>query len=189
MSESDSQTRASERPLRRNRRAALILGIVAALAVPAVALANAPFPDVPDSNVHHDSVSAIAAAGVTAGCGGGLYCPSDSVRRDQMASFLDRLGALSGQEPVVNAATIATVERVEETNSVQDEGANTVFVECPDGMMVTGGGGTFSASKEWVLRTSTPTPDSAGWQVSYVPLDGVDGDSLVRARAMCIPVS
>ena len=63
------------------------------------------FTDVADGNVHHDSTSAIAEAGVTLGCGEGRYCPADGVRRDQMASFMDRLGALSGQTPVVNAAT------------------------------------------------------------------------------------
>lgn len=48
------------------------------------------FTDVPAANPHIADIDAIAAAGITLGCGTGLYCPSDSVRRDQMASFLRR---------------------------------------------------------------------------------------------------
>lgn len=186
---SDSESLPTERPARGSRRGLFLVVILAALAVPAIALAIDEFPDVPDSNVHHDSVRAIAQAGVTAGCGGGLYCPSDAVRRDQMASFMDRLGALSGQTPVVNAATVAPVVQVQATNTVQNATANTVFAQCPAGTMVTGGGGTFSSTEEWVLRISTPTPDSSGWQVSYVPLSGNPGDSLARARALCVAVT
>lgn len=86
----------------------IVVAVVLALfAVPAVVWASTNFTDVPDGNVHHDAIDAIADAGVTLGCATGLYCPADFVRRDQMASFLDRLGALSGQPPVVNAADSA----------------------------------------------------------------------------------
>lgn len=37
-----------------------------------------------------DDINKIAAAGITTGCGGGQYCPSSLVLRDQMASFLAR---------------------------------------------------------------------------------------------------
>ena len=56
-------------------------------------LAPAPdsgFLDVPDINPHAADIDAIAAAGITLGCGPGLYCPTDPVLRDQMASFLSR---------------------------------------------------------------------------------------------------
>lgn len=35
-------------------------------------------------------INRVAAAGITAGCGGGKYCPNNLVLRDQMASFLAR---------------------------------------------------------------------------------------------------
>jgi hypothetical protein len=44
--------------------------------------------DVPPSNPFHDDVVTIARAGVTAGCGGGNYCPTSPVTRAQMAVFL-----------------------------------------------------------------------------------------------------
>jgi hypothetical protein len=46
------------------------------------------FSDVPCPSTFADWIEALAAEGVTAGCGGGAYCPQASVRRDQMAPFL-----------------------------------------------------------------------------------------------------
>jgi hypothetical protein len=36
----------------------------------------------------HDAIHALAANGITAGCGNGNFCPNDSVTRAQMAVFL-----------------------------------------------------------------------------------------------------
>ena len=46
------------------------------------------FADVPDSSPFHDDIITIATDGITGGCGGGNYCPTLPVRRDQMAVFL-----------------------------------------------------------------------------------------------------
>ena len=46
------------------------------------------FADVPVSSPFHDDILTIATAGITGGCGGGNYCPTSPVRRDQMAVFL-----------------------------------------------------------------------------------------------------
>ena len=42
------------------------------------------------TGTHAQDIGAIAAAGITTGCGPGLYCPFDWVTREQMASFLAR---------------------------------------------------------------------------------------------------
>ena len=67
----------------------LVLGgiVLAALLAPA-AWANHQFSDVPAASPHHADISNIADAGITGGCAPGLYCPSQAVQRDQMASFL-----------------------------------------------------------------------------------------------------
>jgi hypothetical protein len=39
-------------------------------------------------NPFADWIEAMFAEGITGGCGGGLFCPLDVVRRDQMAPFL-----------------------------------------------------------------------------------------------------
>lgn len=56
------------------------------------------FPD-DDDDTHEDSINAIAEAGITLGCGGGLYCPNELVPRDQMASFIGRALGLDPIEP------------------------------------------------------------------------------------------
>jgi IPT/TIG domain len=46
------------------------------------------FSDVPCSSGFAPWINQLAADGVTGGCGGGNYCPTNPVRRDQMAPFL-----------------------------------------------------------------------------------------------------
>lgn len=62
-----------------------------ALALPAAGTDY--FPDDAGS-VHEADINRLAAAGISNGCGGGLYCPDAAVTRDQMASFLARALAL-----------------------------------------------------------------------------------------------
>jgi hypothetical protein len=49
---------------------------------------TAPFPDVPCSSPFAPWVQELVARGITAGCGGSLYCPTGPVTREQMAVFL-----------------------------------------------------------------------------------------------------
>lgn len=39
---------------------------------------------------HEDAINALAAAGITPGCGGGAYCPWGALTRSEMANFLVR---------------------------------------------------------------------------------------------------
>ena len=56
------------------------------------------FADVACPSTFADWIEALAAEGITGGCGGGNYCPASPVRRDQMAAFL--LKALNGPDYV-----------------------------------------------------------------------------------------
>jgi hypothetical protein len=47
------------------------------------------FPD-DAGTIFEADINRLAAAGITNGCGNGLYCPSQAVTRDQMASFIAR---------------------------------------------------------------------------------------------------
>ncbi len=76
-------------PRRRSTRLLLVGVVVVALLAPA-AWANHQFTDVPTASPHHNDITTIARAGVTGGCGAGLYCPTQTVQRDQMASFIAR---------------------------------------------------------------------------------------------------
>jgi hypothetical protein len=49
---------------------------------------SATFADVPVGHPFHQFVEALASSGITAGCGGGNYCPDSPLTRGQMAVFL-----------------------------------------------------------------------------------------------------
>jgi hypothetical protein len=48
------------------------------------------FDDVPSTDFAFDYIHAIKDAGITTGCGGSNYCPSQNVTREQMAAFIIR---------------------------------------------------------------------------------------------------
>ena len=50
-----------------------------------------------DSSVHQRDVNALAEAGLTFGCGDGIFCPDRSVTRSQAASFVARALTLQAQ--------------------------------------------------------------------------------------------
>jgi hypothetical protein len=50
--------------------------------------AEATFDDVPTSDFGFQHIEALAASGITGGCGGGDYCPDSPVTRRQMAIFI-----------------------------------------------------------------------------------------------------
>jgi hypothetical protein len=51
---------------------------------------TATFADVPTTHLFYQYVEALAAAGITSGCGGGNFCPDAAVTRGQMAVFLSK---------------------------------------------------------------------------------------------------
>ena len=51
---------------------------------------TATFADVPTTHPFHQFIEAVAAAGISAGCGNGNFCPNDPVTRGQLAVFLSR---------------------------------------------------------------------------------------------------
>jgi len=59
--------------------------------------ATATFLDVPTSNLFFQYVEALAASGITGGCGSGNFCPNNPVTRGQMAVFLAKALGLQFQ--------------------------------------------------------------------------------------------
>ena len=57
------------------------------------------FGDVPQSSAFHAPVETIIRDGITAGCGGGNYCPNNPVTRAQMAVFLLKAQHGAGYTP------------------------------------------------------------------------------------------
>ena len=130
------------------RRPILIVALVAAaISFPLGVLANHQFSDVPTSASYHDDVEMLVDAGITAGCGGGNYCPGSPVTRGSMAQFLTRgLGSIAHSNTEL-ATTVVAADLIQDvaavtidipsvggTQFVFVEGEVTVFgadVECP----------------------------------------------------------
>jgi hypothetical protein len=51
---------------------------------------TATFNDVPTNHPFFQFIEALAASGITGGCGSGNYCPDNPVTRGQMAVFLSK---------------------------------------------------------------------------------------------------
>ena len=107
-------------PTRRSSRlrragAALAMAILI-VGLPLVTLASDTFTDVPNTNTFHAQINAIALAGITTGCGPGVYCPADPVTREQMAGFMHRgFGRVAGDTGSSIAIPPATLVTVAET--------------------------------------------------------------------------
>ena len=67
------------------------------------------FPDVPCPSLFADWVEALADGGITAGCGGGFFCPAGAVTRAQMAVFLLKIEHGSAYVPPACQAVFADV--------------------------------------------------------------------------------
>ena len=76
-----------------------VLPVGSRLSIPFTLAVNAaqPFLDVSAASFAMTNIMAIKAAGITTGCGGGNYCASGSVSRQEMAAFLVR--AVEGEPP------------------------------------------------------------------------------------------
>ncbi len=74
-------------PSRAVTRAQMAMFLVRALELPTTTVDQ--FDD-DDGITGESSINALAAAGITAGCGPRAFCPDDSVTREQMAAFLYR---------------------------------------------------------------------------------------------------
>lgn len=95
------------RPRRRRHLAPTLLLALFVAFVPLSLLAANPFNDLVPGSVHNGDIDAIYNVGVTTGCDPNVsYCPTANVTRQEMASFLARLGGLGGHPPVANAATL-----------------------------------------------------------------------------------
>ena len=174
----------------RSRRPVLFVAIVAALAVPSVALA-AHFTDVDANDVHAPGIEYLADTGITLGCATNpdRFCPNDELTRAQMGSFLYRAsGNDPNTPPSINAASIAEIELVEDDNAINGSAVNSASVSCPDGMMATGGGSQTTTPTGWLQAYSRPLSDGEGWTAQYVEKDGNLGVNTTTVWALCVAV-
>ncbi len=156
-------------PTIRRSQVLLIAALTLSLAAfPLGVLASHDFPDVPDSNIFHADISALAASGVTTGCGGGNFCPSAFVTREQMAAFMNRLGALgAGKTPVVNAAKL---DGLDSTAFLQ---AGTIVTHHP-GPWLPYGAVTSDLTAGLTVGGTYVHADTAGGKATIMPIPGIE---------------
>jgi hypothetical protein len=84
-----------------NAGAGPVVGLAGAVVGYQLQVSQAPatptFGDVPTNNQFFQFIEALAASGITGGCGGGNYCPDNPVTRGQMAAFLSKALGLQFQ--------------------------------------------------------------------------------------------
>ena len=109
---------------RRSRRVAAGLTALILLAVPAIALANHQYNDVPANHPFHSEISAVTRAGIAAGFQDGGFHPGDPVTRQAMGAFLQRglgrVGLSAGSPPSNAAVTVAANSSTSDTTLVRD---------------------------------------------------------------------
>jgi hypothetical protein len=79
-----------ENPVTRAQMAIFLLRAKHGAAYTPPAASGTVFTDIPSTYWAAAWIEQLASEGITSGCSGGLYCPEDSVKRDQMAVFLVR---------------------------------------------------------------------------------------------------
>jgi hypothetical protein len=170
----------------------MALGLFVALIPLAAYGAVSLFDDVPDDGIFVEDINWMKTTGVAVGCNPPLnteYCPTDFVRRDQMAAFLHRLAA----NQVVDAASVEGLTAEELRGQTGDTGpagpqgregdpgvlgfytnsaaaaAGTpgryeVDVWCEPGDAAVGGGvQLFEVAYEFFILESVPTSTATEW--------------------------
>ncbi len=155
---------------RPSRPVLLTILVTAVLAFPmGIVLASHQFTDVPNSNPFHNDIDALVDSGVTAGCGGGKYCPKSAVTREQMAAFLNRLGALApGKTPVVNATKVDGID----SSGLMQFGANAGSGALMRGSFSTAGDAAGLAGTWNMTTISWPVPLSSAPTGHIIPVGG-----------------
>jgi hypothetical protein len=89
------------------------------------------FSDVPPSSPFFPFIQEMAEAGITAGCGSGMYCPNTSLTRGQMAVFIvtGLLNQLLGPTKPIIATAVPNSATPGQAVTLTLSGANTNFVQ------------------------------------------------------------
>ena len=138
------------------------------------------FADVPVSSPFHADILTIATEGITGGCGGGNYCPTSPVRRDQMAVFLLKSEHGSAYTPPGCSGVFADVACPGTfTDWVEQLAAEGVTSGCGGGNYCPGQSVTRAQMAIFLLKTSqgsSYTPPTAVGIFGDVPVGSFGAD-------------
>lgn len=118
-------------PARRRSRLVVTAALALAIMLPATALANHIFSDVPTTMTGHSAIEALYDARITGGCTATTYCPTAPVTREQMALFLQRgLSRVAfSSDPLEGEVTQTPSEQNRVTIRTGGTGGGTQFIK------------------------------------------------------------
>jgi IPT/TIG domain/S-layer homology domain len=112
------------------------------------------FPDVPCPSTFANWIEALAAEGITGGCGGGNYCPTNPVRRDQMAVFLLKAEHGSSYTPPACTGMFGDVPCPSQfANWIEQLAAENVTGGCGNGNYCPGNNNTRGQMAVFIVKT------------------------------------
>jgi hypothetical protein len=112
------------------------------------------FPDVPCPSTFANWIEALATEGITGGCGGGNYCPTNHVRRDQMAVFLLKAEHGSSYNPPNCTGMFADVPCPSQfANWIEQLAAENVTGGCGNGNYCPGNDNTRGQMAVFIVKT------------------------------------
>ncbi len=156
-------------------------GALSAYAPPAC-VAGVPFADITCTTPYDAWIEQFARDGITGGCGGGNYCPSLPVTRDQMAVFIERAMRGTGNWP----AHVAYAWAVKNTDgSPNSTGSGTALLAAVASIPSSGNDAP-SASNPWLLKVGPGNYDlgTGALQLpAHVALEGASQDATVITAA------
>ena len=138
---------------------------------PPACVPGVPFSDITCTTGFDPWIEQFGLDGITAGCGGGLYCPGTPVTRDQMAVFIEKAMRGTANWP----AHTQIVWAVKNPNGSPDfEGSGTALLNAV-AAIPTSGNDVPSSSNPWLIKVGPGIFDLNGSGLvlpAYVHLDG-----------------
>jgi len=177
-----------------------ILAAAALVATAGVAHAAFGFDDVNEGDTHAPGIQWLVENGITTGCDADSFCPSDSLTRAQMGTFLHRISGNSIVAPSVNAKTlqglpassfVQTPELVTQSVALTNDSFETLSVTCTGNEYAVSGGVQLKESEggalsnDWYVVADQPKAANDGWSVSVRTLDGAPHNGYLTVFANC----
>ncbi len=130
-----------------------------------------------EGNRHEAAINALAASGITAGCGTGAYCPNRVVTRAQLATFLARAVALpaTSEDFFLDDETSSHEDRINRLAAAGLTAGCGFHRSCPSGSVTRGQMAAFLYRVERPMAPPRPLPHVA-------PLPTCRYDDVLTAR-------
>ncbi len=138
---------------------------------PPACVAGVPFTDVTCTTPYDAWIEQFARDGVTGGCGGGNYCPSTAVTRDQMAVFIERAMRGTANWP----PHVAFAWAVKNSSGAPDAAASGAALLAALASIPTSGNDAPSAGNPWLLKIGPGIFDLGGGVLQMVDYVAVEG--------------